>query len=92
MPRKSELVDYRASKRSRTNNWKTRSETSGASRSRSTYNTWGHANPRSYLVAWDPFPARARARLRYSTTIDLQPQPAGTPGAYIFRANSTSRS
>lgn len=88
MTRKTELVSYRASKRRRTNNWKTRSETGGRSRSTSSYNTWGYANPRSYLVAWDPFPARARARLRYSTTIDLQPQAAGVPGAYIFRANS----
>lgn len=38
-------------------------------------------------LMWDPFPAKATARLRYSTTIVLDPG-AAVPAAYLFRANS----
>lgn len=38
-------------------------------------------------LLWDPFPAKASARLRYSTTIILNPT-VGIPAAQLFRANS----
>ncbi len=49
--------------------------------------SWPFQNDRSYLTMFDPFPARMRTRLRYSTVVTLDPSTA-TPSSHLFRANS----
>lgn len=48
--------------------------------------TWPLAT-RGNGMLFDPFPAKITAILRYSTSISLDPS-LGTPGPYLFRANS----
>jgi len=49
---------------------------------------WPAQTDKSYLIAWDPFPAVQMATLRYSTVVTLAVTIAGTPTSHLFRANS----
>lgn len=50
--------------------------------------TWPYQNRLSYAKMWDPFPAKAMARLRYSTVVSLVISQGGTPASHLFRCNS----
>lgn len=67
------------------------SRSSALSRSKTQFKSkaqsWPFQNARSYAMLWDPFPATAKARLRYSTVVALN-STAGTPAHYLFRATS----
>lgn len=48
---------------------------------------WPYSTRKSYMLYWDPFPARQCARLRYSQSLTLSAT-AGTPGYNLFRCGS----
>lgn len=58
----------------------------GKSRTNYVKRTWPYQRE-NRLQMWDPFPAKARALLRYSTVVTLNPS-IGLADNYLFRANS----
>lgn len=49
--------------------------------------TWPWQSDKTYAIAYDPFPAVMRARLRYATIVSINPT-VGAAGYHLFRANS----
>lgn len=49
--------------------------------------TWPNQTPRTYQIAWDPFPSLQKAVLRYSEVVTISTT-TGLAAAYLFRCNS----
>lgn len=86
--RSRHLFDYpamakkrRTSSKKRTYLGKSRARITGVNRQ------WPYASQKAYINYWDPFPAVAYARLRYSEVVSLNPS-AGVPAVNLFRAGS----
>lgn len=81
MAKRSRSSSRSSSKRSRgsSRSLTTSSRTSNVSRN------WPYAK-KGMSLTWDPFPAKARALMRYSQVISLTPG-TGVPAPYLFRAN-----